>query len=307
MQTTLYHALFLIFVGAGLMATLALYTRQSLLIAYMLVGVVLGPWGLNLIHEPKVIEEAGNFGIIFLLFLLGLHLNPRSLWRLFQETLLVTIISSVIFGCIGFALGYVTGFNTLESVIVGIAMMFSSTILGLKLLPTTVLHHQRIGEVAISVLLLQDIIAIFSLLALQGMSSGEGLSWFLVLKILLAVPGLLIIVWALEHYFLSRLIHRFEKLHEFIFLRAIAWCLGVGELAAYLGLSFEIGAFMAGVALAASPISRFIAESLKPLRDFFLILFFFSLGAEIDFSVRYHFPEPGPVGEVPELLQFLFI
>jgi Kef-type K+ transport system membrane component KefB len=78
---------------------------------------------------------------------------------------------------------------------------------------------------------------------------------------------------------LERLIARFDQIHEYIFLLAIGWCLGMAELAHLIGLSYEIGAFVAGVTLATSPIALFIAESLKPLRDFFLILFFFSLGA----------------------------
>ena len=83
----------------------------------------------------------------------------------------------------------------------------------------------------------------------------------------------------MQRYILIKLIALYDQIHEYIFLLAIAWCLGVAEFAAYIGLSHEIGAFIAGVSLAASPIALFITEHLKPLRDFFLIIFFFSLGA----------------------------
>jgi Kef-type K+ transport system membrane component KefB len=162
--------------------------------------------------------------------------------------------------------------------------MFSSTIIGLKLLPTTVLHHQRTGEIIISILLLQDMIAILILLGLQALGRGE-MPLLDLGMLLLSLPGLVLFAYLAERYVLIRLIRRFDKIQEYIFLVAIGWCLGVAELANTLGLSHEIGAFIAGVALATSPIARFIAESLKPLRDFFLVLFFFSLGASFNLSI----------------------
>jgi Kef-type K+ transport system membrane component KefB len=102
---------------------------------------------------------------------------------------------------------------------------------------------------------------------------------------LIALPALIGFAWVFERYVLIRLIRKFDKIQEYIFLMTIGWCLGMAELAALLGLSAEIGAFIAGVVLASSPIALFIAESLKPLRDFFLVLFFFSLGAGFDIGV----------------------
>ena len=161
---------------------------------------------------------------------------------------------------------------------------FSSTIVGLKLLPTTILHHQRTGEVIISILLLQDLIAIVLLLVVQGSPQG-GLDVGDLMKTLVALPVLIGFAWMFERYVLIRLIRKFDKIHEYIFLMTIGWCLGMAELAALVGLSAEIGAFIAGVVLASSPISLFIAESLKPLRDFFLVLFFFSLGAGFEVAL----------------------
>lgn len=102
---------------------------------------------------------------------------------------------------------------------------------------------------------------------------------------LLYLPVLVGVVYLVAHFILFKLIMRFDTIHEYIFLLAIAWCLGVAELAAYVGLSHEIGAFVAGVTLASSPIALFITERLKPLRDFFLIIFFFSLGAGFNTSL----------------------
>lgn len=158
--------------------------------------------------------------------------------------------------------------------------MASSTIIGLKLLPTTVLHHQRMGEVMISILLLQDVIAIVILLLLKAQGTG-GDPWQSLAMLLVAFPGLILAAWLLSRALLFPLIRRFDTIQEYVFLLSIGWCLGIAELGSIVGLSLEIGAFVAGVALAASPVSTFIAESLKPLRDFFLILFFFAIGADL--------------------------
>ena len=284
MPDNLVFTVFLIYAGAALLATLALYARQSLLVAYMLLGVLLGPWGLKLVGDAALIGEIAEFGIVFLLFLLGLDLQPQELLRLVKKTTLVTLVSSIIFAGVGWTVSLSFGFTLQEAVLIGGATTFSSTIIGLKLLPTTVLHHQRSGEIIISILLLQDLIAIVMLLLLQGWGTGRMSIW-LMFQPLLALPLLFALALALERYALRPLIRKFDKIREYIFLMAIGWCLGVAELANLLGLSIEIGAFIAGVTLASNPISLYIAESLRPLRDFFLVMFFFSLGAGFDLGM----------------------
>ena len=153
-----------------LLATLALYARQSLLVAYILLGVLLGPWGLRLVSDTTIIQETGHIGIIFLLFLLGLNLHPWQLARMLKKALLVTLLSSLAFGCAGFAVAWVSGFGLVEGLVIGAVMMFSSTIVAIKLLPTTVLHHRHTGEIIISVLLLQDLIAIVVLLGVLALT-----------------------------------------------------------------------------------------------------------------------------------------
>ena len=271
-------SIFLIFSGAALMAALALYARQSLLVAYIALGWLVGPWGLELIPDAELVEGIGHVGIIFLLYLLGLNLHPQKLLRLLNEALAVTAVSSLIFALVGYALARGFGFRGTECVLIGAATMFSSTILGLKLLPTTALHHRHTGEVIISILLLQDILAILILLLLETLGPAAPGVVHTLLH-LGALPLLVVIAFLLENLILVRLIRRFDTIGEYVFLTAVGWCLGISQLAAWLGLSYEMGAFVAGVALASSPIATHIAESLKPLRDFFLIMFFFSMGA----------------------------
>ena len=274
---------FLVFTGAAIFATVALFARQSLLVAYIVLGALLGPSALGLVSDPELIRSISEFGIMFLLFLLGLNLQPQELLRMVRKTTLVTLLSSLLFFAVGCTVSLAFGFSAMEALLVGGAATFSSTIIGLKLLPTTMLHHQRTGEVIISILLLQDMLAIVLLLVVQGSSQGD-MQLLDILKLVVALPALVGFAWVIERYVLIRLIRRFDKIQEYIFLMTIGWCLGMAELAGLLGLSAEIGAFIAGVVLASSPIAMFIAESLKPLRDFFLVLFFFSLGAGFDIS-----------------------
>ena len=281
---SIVFTIFLVFTGAALFATVALFARQSLLVAYILLGALLGPSALGLVSDPELIRNISEFGIMFLLFLLGLNLQPQELIRMVAKTTEVTLLSSSVFFVLGFGVSIAFGFTLMEAALVGGAATFSSTIIGLKLLPTTILHHQRTGEVIISILLLQDLLAIILLLVVQGSSQGS-MQLGDVFRLLIALPLLIGIAWVIERFVLIRLIRKFDKIQEYIFLMALGWCMGMAELAGVLGLSAEIGAFIAGVILASSPIALFIAESLKPLRDFFLVLFFFSLGAGFDLSV----------------------
>ncbi len=281
---SIVFTLFLIFFGSAVIATIALTLRQSLIIAYIVVGLLIGPSGFALIQDAQLIQNIANVGIIFLLFLLGLNLNPKELFEQARQTTVVTGLSSVALLFIGYFYSLSFDYNHQESLIIGSALMFSSTIIGLKLIPTTVLHHQHTGEIMISVLLLQDIIAIILLLVLEG-SAQQSINWMSFGLPLLALPSLVLITYFIEKYILIRLIRSFDRIQEYIFLLAIGWCLGVAEAAEWSGLSYEIGAFIAGVSIARSPIALYIAESLKPLRDFFLIIFFVALGANFDISI----------------------
>ncbi|HEX4045791.1 MAG TPA: cation:proton antiporter [Gammaproteobacteria bacterium] len=284
MTYTITYMIFLIFAGTAVLSTVALLTRQSLLVAYIALGAIFGPWGLKLINNSEVINQAGEVGIIFLLFLLGLHLQPQNLFHSLRKMSLITVVSSVLFFAIGILPSYfLFGYTLQESVVVGAVAMFSSTIIGIKLLPTTTLHHQHTGELVVSILLLQDIIAIATLLSLE-LIAGKSTSIMDFGLIISAFPILLAVAYIFQRFILSRLLEHFDKIHEYIFILSIGWCLCMAELSHALGLSEEIGAFIAGVALASNPIAFYVAESLKPLRDFFLVIFFFTIGAGFNFD-----------------------
>ncbi|WP_419418525.1 cation:proton antiporter [Legionella sp. D16C41] len=280
---SVFYTIFLIFAGAAVFSTLVLFTKQSLLVAYILLGAALGPWGLKLVNNVTTVQQVGDIGIVFLLFLLGLHLQPQNLVHMLKKITWIAILSSVFFALIAFGIGRWFGLSVGEAWVLGATMMFSSTIIGLKLLPTTILHHQHTGEVMISVLLMQDVIAIIVLILING-AQGDGLSLNDFALVGFALPALTLLAFAVERYVLVKLLARFDRTQEYVFLLSIGWCLGLSFLAEQIGLSQDIGAFVAGVAIASSPISLYIAESLKPLRDFFLVMFFFSIGATFNFS-----------------------
>ncbi|MEE4173420.1 MAG: cation:proton antiporter [Xanthomonadales bacterium] len=283
-DTDLIFVLFLILAGSALLGTLMLWARQALIIGYILAGIAVGPWALGWVADTRVIGELSEAGIIFLLFLLGLDLTPQKLFSLFRQTALVTLMTSVVFAVAGALFGLAVGFSWMDSVLVGATCMFSSTIIGIKLLPTTVLHHRHTGEVIISVLLLQDLVAIAVIMTLQAMGQA-GAETSDILLPLLALPVLALGGYAVERHVLLPLFRRFDQVQEYIFLVTLAWCLGMAWAGHAAGLSYELGAFIGGVILATSPIAKFIANRLHPLRDFFLVLFFFALGAQLNLDV----------------------
>lgn len=277
--------LVLIYAGAAVLATIFIFIKQPVILSYIILGIFIGPYSPlkaffpPLIADAEHIEQIGHFGVILLLFLVGLNLHPNKLYMLFRKTSILTMSTCFIFAA-SIALVARIFLPTQDAIIVGAALMFSSTVIGLKLIPTTALHNRHIGEMMISVLLFQDIIAISILLIFLKAPETSMLKTFpiLILKgVLLSAAA-----YAIVKYVLLWLFKKFDTIQEYIFLLSIGWCLAMAKAAQSLGLSYEIGAFIAGVTIAISPISLIISERLKSLREFFIILFFFAIGAQFD-------------------------
>ncbi|KPK41307.1 MAG: hypothetical protein AMJ65_09745 [Phycisphaerae bacterium SG8_4] len=281
----------LIFVGVSVLATVFLYLRQPIILAYIGLGMLVGPWGLRVIQDPAHIEQISHIGIILLMFLIGLNLNPQKLLRLLRSTAMITLSTCTVFVIAAMLLTRVLGFLWWDSFLVGLALMFSSTVVGLKLMPTSTLHQKHMGEVMISILLVQDMLAIMVILLLYG-AAGDSIhlqgAWLLVKTV-----AIFLLEWLTIRYGLLRLLRRFDVIQDYVFLISLGWCLLCAEAAHLLGISYEIGAFTGGVTLGTSPIALVIAEGLKPIREFFLILFFFSIGAQFDFLVTKDVVLPG--------------
>ena len=279
-------SLIIVFIAVALLCTLALFLRQPLILIYVLVGACLGPYALGWVDDAAIISEMGEIGVIFLLFIVGLDLPPNKLWTTIGSASLVGITSSLVFFVLGIATAYLFGFTLFESVITGIGCMFSSTVLGIKLLPTTVLHHRHIGELVIGLLLIQDIIAIAALIYLYVFTNGDtqAFDWLISLA---AVPGVLLLAFLGSRFIIWPLLTRFDVYTDFVLLLVLGWCLLIAGTTHYLGVGFELGAFIAGVALAYTPAAQSIAQNMAVLRDFFLVLFFFSVGASMDWSIAW--------------------
>lgn len=283
--------LVLIFAGAAILATLFLYLKQPIILAYIALGVAIGPSGTGLIDNPHHIEQLSHIGIILLLFLIGLNLRPDRMAGLVGRVSALTFITSAVFMLLTTLAALLMGFPLVHGLVIGAALMFSSTIVGLKLIPTTTLHHKHRGEMMVSVLLLQDILAIITILLITG---GQEDNIPLTVSLLLLKLFLLTVIsFYVVKYVITALYIKFDTIHEHTFLMSLGWGLMVAGVAQYIGLSFEMGAFIAGVSFSTLPIALVIAEELKPLRDFFLILFFFSIGAQFDLLVMRDVILPG--------------
>jgi len=299
----LEHVIFqfaVIFAGAALFATLFLYLKQPIILAYIVLGIFVGPKGLGLINDAEQIEQLSHVGIILLLFLLGLNFQPAKLVGLLGRVGIVTLATCFIFMLLGVVAALALGYPVIDSLIIGAALMFSSTIVSMKLIPTTQLHHHHVGEVMISVLLLQDVIAIVLIvLVTEGGMDNIAVS---VVLLFLKLIVLSLLSFAIVRLVITKLFIKFDVIKEHTFILALGWGLFVAGAAKLLGLSFEMGAFIAGVSLATVPNALVIAEEFKPLRDFFLILFFFSIGAKFDLVISQQLIIPGliAIGEKPD-------
>jgi len=265
------------FVVAAASATLLLYARQPLLIAYFIAGIVLGPHALSVLSDVNALTEIAHIGVVSLLFLIGLEMQPRALVKTIRQSLGVFFVGALTIFVLAFSAAYLLGFSLTDAIIIAVAAQFSSTIIGIKLLPTTILHHRHLGDLMVGILLLQDILAIIVIVVLDNQTTSA----LELVGVVLGAPLLIIFAFSGVRYVIRPLIVRFEQFQEYLFLLALGWMMGLALIGEMLRLSAEIGAFIAGVSLATLPVTRVIAVSMHPIRDFFLVIFFATLGAKL--------------------------
>jgi Kef-type K+ transport system membrane component KefB len=257
------------------------YFKQPIFVGYVIGGILLGPLFFNILSDSGYYQILSHVGIAFLLFLVGLHLNI-SLIRDVGKISLFTGIGQIVLTMI-LTLGFSSffSFSFFESFIIAIALSFSSTIVIVKLLSDSNALDTTYGKISLGFLLVQDFVAIIILLLLNSIidySSGTNLS-FVFIKLIAAV--LFAILLFLITKPLLRFLFKKQTNSELLFLFSITWCLSIASLYDVLGFSLEIGALFAGASLASSKLHYEIAAKIKPLRDFFIILFFIVLGSEM--------------------------
>ena len=263
--------------GVGIVARLL---KQPLLIGYLFAGLILAYFGIVKDHEA--LAGLGKVGVALLLFLVGLEMNVRELPSLGKVALTAGIGQILFTSIIGFVISLALGFSIIPSVYIAIALTFSSTIIVVKLLSEKGDLGSLYGKIAVGFLLVQDFVAMLILMFLSGLKSGGfGLMNFLGIGIKVVI--LFASVWFLSKKVLPIL---FEKVvgagSELLFIASIAWALGIAALVGGpLGFSFEIGGFLAGLALSNLPEHLGISAKTRPLRDFFLTIFFLYLGTQL--------------------------
>lgn len=280
---------FAIIIGSATFLGFVLHAlRQPLVAAYILAGVLISflqPFGGISTHGP--LEFLPDIGVAFLLFLIGLELDFRELRLIGKPIVLASITQMAITTAIVGVLTTFMDFSATESLLVGLALSFSSTIVAIKLLAdkqeVTSLH----GKVAIGMLIVEDLVAILALMFLSLSSSVVSLGLTNAFPfIALILKGLLLfgLVVLLIRFVIPWLFRLLAVNQELLFLSAISWCFMFIMLSGFLGFSLEIGAFLGGVSLAATSYRYQIAGRVKPLRDFFIAIFFVDLGMGIVFS-----------------------
>jgi Kef-type K+ transport system membrane component KefB/Trk K+ transport system NAD-binding subunit len=254
--------------------------KQPLIIGYIFSGIIAGPFVLGILPGLDAINIFSEFGIAFLLFIVGLHLSPKVIKEVGKISLITGMGQILFTTLLGYLLAILLGFSTVTALYIAIAISFSSTIIIMKLLSDKGDLDSLYGKISIGFLLVQDLVAILILMIISSFSSGENfisqvgitfLKGFLLLAILIPI----------SIFLLPRFQNFFARSQEFLFVFSLAWGLGLASLFFYAGLSIEIGALIAGVLLSMSPFSFEISSKMKPLRDFFLISFFLLLGSQM--------------------------
>jgi Kef-type K+ transport system membrane component KefB len=259
--------------------------KQPLIIGYILSGILVGPFFLNLVQESETLGIFSEMGIAFLLFIVGLHLSPKVIKEV-GPVALVTGIGQILFtALIGYLVGISLGFPFLTAIYIAIALTFSSTIIILKLISDKDALEKLYGKISVGFLLVQDFVAILALMVVSSFSAGDSSGvGKLFLMTLIKGASIIFILGPLSYYFLPKLESFLSKSQEFLFLFALTWGFGLSILFLYAGFSIEVGALIAGILLSLSPYSYEMSSKLKPLRDFFLISFFIILGSQMIFS-----------------------
>lgn len=283
MLNDVFSQLSLVIVVAGVVSILMRILKQPLIMGYIITGILVGPAFLHLIHEKDAFETFSEIGIALLLFIIGLELSITTIRRLGKPVFITALALLGVMVSIGYLIGTAMNFTTTEAILTGLALFFSSTIIIAKVLSDKKQLTRLNGQLAIGVILIDDVIATFALLYVTT-NTGGGLGlWdigFLILKGAMTA-GVLVLLGA-------KVLPKFTKFiassQELLFIFALAWGFGVATVVNAIGFSVEVGALFAGVTLAHLPYVHQIGAKLKPLRDFFIILFFISLGESLELN-----------------------
>ncbi|MBO6716931.1 MAG: cation:proton antiporter [Rhizobiaceae bacterium] len=287
---------------AAVLGVLGILLRQPLIVSFIAVGLIAGPSVLNVVHAKEEIELLSELGIAVLLFLVGLKLDVKLIRSLGGLSLVSGVAQVTVTTAAGFGIALAVGMSPLVSLYVGIGMAFSSTIIVVKMLSDKREIDALHGQVTLGFLIVQDLVVVLAMIALSalGVGTGEEGSAGQAVQVLAAGLALLAFVVVFVRFIAEPLTEYMARVPELLICFAIALAAIFAAVSDFAGLGKEIGGLMAGVALASTRYREAIGSRLAPLRDFLLLFFFVSLGAEI---------EIGGLGAsvVPALLLSVFV
>ncbi|NMG69783.1 sodium:proton exchanger [Azoarcus communis] len=280
-----YAEFALLLIISALAGAVAVRLRQPVLIAYIVVGILVGPAVFGLVKAHEQVALLAEIGVTVLLFVVGLKLDLHHI-RHIGPVALATGLGQLAFTIVfGFILILLMGKEVMEAIYVAVALTFSSTIIIVKLLSDKRELDSLHGRIAVGFLIVQDIavvLAMMAMSALRGADEAGAVEVAVSLLLRLAAAGVLMFV--LMRYVLPRLVEAMARSQELLLIFAIAWGTGLAALGEWAGFSKEAGAFMAGFSLASTSYREAMNARLTGIRDFMLLFFFVDLGAKLDFS-----------------------
>ena len=257
--------------------------KQPLIIAYIVAGLLLSPYGFDIVKTHDAIGTFSQLGIAFLLFMVGLNLNPKIIKEVGKISTITGLGQIFFTSTLSFGIAKAFGFSTIEGLYIACAMAFSSTIVIMKLLSDKKDLESVYGRISIGFLIVQDIVAMLILMFVSSTAGGTDLGNIL---LGLVVKGVILIgaVFLIGRYVLPVITRKIADQQELLLLFCIAWCFALATVFHLFGFSIEIGALLAGISLASSSYRYEIASRIKPLRDFFILMFFVFLGTQMQFE-----------------------
>ncbi len=274
--------------------------RQPLMSGYLIAGIIAGSFFVHSFHlETEMYDTLAEFGVVLLLFVVGLSLQLTHIKKIGRVSLIVGLTQVVFTAVISFFILQLLGFSFLQALYLGIATTFSSTIIIVKLLFDKKDSESVYGRYTLGIMIVQDLVALALMIGLTTVGGDQGASQ-VVSEFVIKIIMLIALVYILARWVVPKILSHVAQSGEFLFVFTIAWCFGVASLLHWLGFSVEVGALIAGLTLGSSPYQLEISSRIKPLRDFFIIMFFIILGSK--FSL-------GNIGDVwiPGTIISLFI
>lgn len=260
--------------------------RQPLIVAFIGVGILVGPWGLDLLESLDKVHLLAELGIAILLFAIGLKLD-LTLIKSTGKVALLTGMGQVLFtSFFGYLIALAFGFSSIIAIYVAVALTFSSTIIIVKLLSDKKEIDSLHGQISIGFLIVQDIVVVLVMIFLSALGvETAGNPFTEISVVVLKGFALLVFIGLMMRYVLPHVVNAMVHSQELLILFSISWALILAATGEYLGFSKEVGAFMAGISLASSDYREIISSKMTTLRDFLLLFFFINLGSELNLSL----------------------